>query len=355
MRIFLLALLFATVTSVTAQKKAAYPDGLYAEVMTSKGMIVMQLEFEKTPMTVASFVGLAEGTIENSVLPLGKPYYDGAKWHRVVPGHVIQCGIPANTTAGSPGYSFPNEIVFPELNHGRAGMVGMANGGAHTNGSQWYITLGDRSYLDPDYTVFGHVVKGLDVAPAITQDDVITTVKIVRVGKAANAFHPTTASFRAMVEAMKVTVADREAKKRADDEAYIQRTWPDAKPMLRMQVVTQGQGRSIAAGDTIKLRYKAQFPGGDSFVSTSDGGMPWFGDVPEVFEYTVGTTKVTPGFDAGIVGMRKGEKRVIVVSSEQAYGFQGYYPRERKGEKRFHVSPNQIIIYEVEVMEWNKP
>lgn len=351
MRTYLLALLCAFTAPVDAQKKPAYPDGLYAEVMTSKGLIVMQLEFEKTPMTVANFVGLAESTIENAVLPPGKPYFDGAKWHRVVPGHVIQCGIPANTSAGSPGYSFPNEIVFPELNHGRAGMVGMANGGAHTNGSQWYITLGDRSYLDPDYTVFGHVVKGLEVAPAITQDDLIITVKIVRVGKAASAFRPTTASFKTMVEAMKVTVAAKEAKKRTDDEAYIQRTWPDAKPMLRTQVVTQGQGRPISSGDTVNLRYKAQFPGGDSFVSTSDGGKPWFGDAPEVFKYRMGTTKVTPGFDAGIAGMRRGEKRVLVVSAEQAYGVQGYYPKERKGEKRFHVSPNQIIIYEVEVVE----
>ncbi len=129
-----------------------YPDGVYAEVTTNKGLIVLELEFEKTPMTAANFVGLAEGTIDNAAFAPGRPFFDGTKWHRVVAGHVIQCGIPVGGKAEDPGYEFPNEIVLPELNHGRAGMVNMANGGPHTNGSQWCITLGDRSYLDGDYT-----------------------------------------------------------------------------------------------------------------------------------------------------------------------------------------------------------
>jgi len=350
MRWFLLAVVFALSFSVGAQKKPAYPDGLYAEVMTSKGLIVLQLEFEKTPMTVSNFVGLAEGTIENSAVPLGKPYYDGSKWHRVVPGHVIQCGIPANTTAGGPGYSFPNEIVFPELNHSRAGMVGMANAGAHTNGAQWYITLADRSYLDPDYPVFGHVVKGLEIIPSITQDDFIKTVRIVRVGKTAEAFRPTTSAFKAMVEAMKVTVREKEERAKAEVEAFIQREWPDARTYMRYVVKQEGEGSRPSVGARMTLRYKAQIPGGESFVSTTDAGKPWYGAAPESFEFVVGSTSINPGFDAGVSRMRKGEKRVLIVPAEQAYGSQGYYPPERKGEKRFHVSPNQVIIYEVEVV-----
>src|SRR5271155_2556912 len=137
----------------SAGRQDGYSEGLYAELRTTKGLIVMQLEFEKTPMTVANFVGLAEGTIENKALPLGKPFFDGTVFHRVVPGHVIQAGRPVATETG-PGYTFPNEID-PTLNHGRAGMVGMANSGPHTNSSQFYVTLGDRSYLDGNYTVFG--------------------------------------------------------------------------------------------------------------------------------------------------------------------------------------------------------
>ena len=172
-------------------KKPKYPDGLYAEVTTNKGLIVLQLEFEKTPMTVSNFVGLAEGTISNTALPPVSPYFTGTRFHRVVPGHVIQCGIPSGATQG-PGYQFPNEIVLPDLGHGKAGMVTMANGGWHTNGSQWCITLGDRSYLDGDYTVFGHVIKGMEVVMAIVQGDEIQKIQIVRVGVAATAFHTIT-------------------------------------------------------------------------------------------------------------------------------------------------------------------
>ena len=259
MRLILLAFAQAIVLLAAAQKKPAYPDGLYAEVTTSKGLIVLQLEFEKAPVTVSNFVGLSEGTIENTALPPGKRYFDGAVWHRVVPGHVIQCGIPANSTAEDPGYSFPNEIVLPDLNHGRTGMVGMANGGAHTNGSQWYITLGDRSYLDGDYTVFGHVVKGLEVTTTIGQEDIIKTIRIVRVGKAASSFHPSTESFKAMAAAATIRIREQEANKKAEDEKYIQTTWPEAKNFLRYVVVTQGEGPRLAPGTKVRMRYKAQF------------------------------------------------------------------------------------------------
>ena len=171
-------------SSCAAEKDS---DGLYAEVTTHKGLIVMQLELEKTPMTVANFVGLAEGTIKNAAFAEGTPYFNGTKFHRVAPGHVIQCGIPAGSKAEGPGYEFPNEI-HPDLSHGRAGMVNMANSGPHTNAGQWCIMLGDRSYLDGDYTVFGRVVEGLDVVFSIAQGDEIQKVKIIRAGKAAKAF-----------------------------------------------------------------------------------------------------------------------------------------------------------------------
>jgi len=143
----------ALAAAVIPACRVKYQRGLYAEITTNKGLIVIRLEFEKTPMTVANFVGLAEGSIDNAALPPGTFYFNGSKWHRVVPGHVIQCGMPGDGKAEGPGYQFPNEIE-PSLNHDKAGMVGMASAGPHTNGSQWYITLGDRSYLNGNYTVF---------------------------------------------------------------------------------------------------------------------------------------------------------------------------------------------------------
>ncbi len=180
-----------------AQEEEPLPPGLYAELSTAKGLIVINLEFKRVPMTVANFVGLAEGTIRNQALPLGTPYYDGSAFHRVAPGHVIQAGSPVSEVASTPGYSIPNEID-PELSNGKEGMVGMVNGGPHTGKSQFYITLGDRSYLDGDYAVFGEVIRGMDVVRSIAQGDIIETVRIRRIGEEAGAFRPTTESFRQM-------------------------------------------------------------------------------------------------------------------------------------------------------------
>ena len=351
-RLLLLALASVVLITADAQKKRKekYSDGLYAEVTTSKGVIVLQLEFEKVPVAVASFVGLAEGTIENEVLALGQPYYNGSRWHRVMPGHVIQCGMPANSTAGSPGYEYPNEIV-QGLSHGAAGRVGVANGGPHTNGSQWYITLGDRSYLDGDYTVFGHVVSGLDYAFAITQEDLIQTVKIIRVGAAANSFHPNTLTFQKLVEVKKQETQQEERKQAEATEAYIRSQYPEAMPFFRQVITQPGTGMLPRPGEKLRVKYTGQIPGGDSFVSTSDNGKPWYGAAAEEFDFVVGTSRITPGVDAALGGMRKGEKRVLIMPAAQAYGANGYYPPERKGEKRFHVGPNRMIIYEVEVLE----
>ena len=144
---------------------------------TNKGLIVLFLEFKKVPMTTANFVWLAEGTIKNSALPEGTPYYDGTIFHRVVPNHVIQAGAPGGTEKSGPGYAYSNEI-HPKLSHNRAGILGVANGGPHTNGSQFYITLASQPGLDDQYTVFGQVTEGMDVVRSIALGDVMKSVTI---------------------------------------------------------------------------------------------------------------------------------------------------------------------------------
>jgi len=338
--------------------KPKYPDGLYAEVMTNKGLIVLQFEFEKTPMTVANYVGLAEGTIDNATFPPGRPYFDGTKWHRVVAGHVIQCGIPKSAKAGAdggPGYEFPNEIVLPDLNHGRAGMMNMANGGPHTNGSQWCITLSDRSYLDGDYTVFGHVVEGMDVVFKIAQGDEVESVRIVRVGQAAKAFRPTTASFRAMVEAAKVRVAEADARKKAEEDAAVQRNWPNAIALengLRYVVLREGLGKPPVNGQKMTVAYSGKcLLSGKAFVSTAEEGKPYWGETPAPFEFEVGKSKVNPGIDAALALMKKGERRLIIVPAALGYGTGGFYAKQRPNEKRFVISPNTLLVYEIEVID----
>src|SRR5207253_1650695 len=192
-KIWTLAALAAAGLAITTNaqdKKLA--EGVYAEMETSKGKIVLQLEFEKTPLTVANFVGLAEGTKNYTKTPgeppkaQGKPFYDGLKFHRVIPDFMIQGGDPQGNGGGGPGYQFRNEIE-PSLKHDRAGILSMANAGPDTNGSQFFITHKDTPWLDGKHTVFGHVVEGQDVVNKIAKGDTIKTVKILRIGDKAKA------------------------------------------------------------------------------------------------------------------------------------------------------------------------
>jgi len=350
-----LALALLAVAFSPACRSPKYAEGLYAEVTTNRGLIVLSLEFERTPMTAANFIGLAEGTIDNAAFPPGGPFFDGTKWHRVVPGHVIQCGIAAGGRAEDPGYEFPNEIVLPDLNHGRAGMVNMANGGPHTNRSQWCITLGDRSYLDGDYTVFGHVLEGMDVVMSIVQGDKIDALKIVRVGRRARAFRPTTASFKAMVEDAKARVIKADAERKAREDDLVATNWPGAvrgEDGVSSIILKEGRGEPPAPGATVKAVYVGKAPlAGKSFVSTADEGKPYWGETPEPFETTVGTPLVNPGLDAAVAQMKKGEKRLLIIPSDQGYKTSGFYAKQRPGEKRFVISPNALLVYEVEVLD----
>ncbi len=165
------------------------PDGLYAEVQTDKGNILLFLEFQKTPLTVANFVGLAEGKIDNSAKPPGTAFYDGLKFHRVIPDFMIQGGDPLGTGSGDAGYSFKDEF-HSDLKHTGPGILSMANSGKNTNGSQFFITHKATSWLDGDHAVFGHVVEGQDVVNLIVKNDTIKHIKIIRKGKAVKKYDP---------------------------------------------------------------------------------------------------------------------------------------------------------------------
>ena len=349
-----LVLIAAATLSGALACRSKYPRGLYAEVSTNKGLIVMRLEFEKTPMTVANFVGLAEGSIDNAALPPGVFYFNGSKWHRVVPGHVIQCGKPGDGKIEGPGYQFPNEID-PSLNHDKEGMVGMANGGPHTNGSQWYITLADRSYLNANYTVFGEVIQGMDVVKAIVQGDDVIGVKIVRIGRTAGQFRPTTASFKKMVAEAEARVAKETAERKAREEEAVQAGWPKAlagENGIRFVIAREGAGKPAVPGGIVKASYSGKvLLTGAAFISTGDAGKPYRGEAPEAFEFEVGKTKLNVGLDAALAQMKKGEKRTLILPAEQAYGRNGFYAKQRPNEKRFVIAPFSTLVYEIEVLD----
>lgn len=192
-KFFILTLLISTAGIMSAQNQndptKDLPDGLYANMQTSKGDILLYLEYQKTPLTVANFVGLAEGKIENTAKPLGTPYYDGLKFHRVIADFMIQGGDPSGNGSGGPGYKFKDEFRT-DLKHDKAGILSMANAGAFTNGSQFFITHKETPWLDGKHAVFGHVVSGQDVVNAIQQGDTINHIEIIRKGKDVKKYDP---------------------------------------------------------------------------------------------------------------------------------------------------------------------
>jgi cyclophilin family peptidyl-prolyl cis-trans isomerase len=199
------AVLVASLGMVQAAEDKKMADGLYAEFNTTKGKILVQLEFEKTPLTVANFVGLAEGTknydkVGEDPKPQGKPFYDGLTFHRVIPNFMIQGGDPAGSGSGGPGYTFRNEID-PSLKHFGPGILSMANTPRPaSNGSQFFITHVATPWLDGKHSVFGHVVEGQDVVNKIVQGDKMNSVKILRVGDKAKAFKSDEAAFQALLK-----------------------------------------------------------------------------------------------------------------------------------------------------------
>ncbi len=142
------------------------PEGLYAELKTTRDTILLLLEFERAPLTAANFVGLAEGTIAFANRPAGRPFYDGLSFHRVVADFMIQGGDPLENGTGGPGYRFPDELS-PELRHDGPGVLSMANSGPDSNGSQFFITHQATPWLDGFHAVFGRVVRGQEVVSAI--------------------------------------------------------------------------------------------------------------------------------------------------------------------------------------------
>ena len=224
MKKLLIPILFLFAMNLDAQKD----PGMYAKFKTSKGEILLKLEFQKCPMTVCNFVSLAEGTMDNTAKAKGTPFYDGLKFHRVIDNFMIQGGDPAGNGTGGPGYKFEDEID-PSLKHTGPGILSMANAGPGTNGSQFFITHVATAWLDGKHTVFGSVVTGMEVVNAIKQDDMIESVKIIRVGKDAEAFKTGTDAMNGYRMAIAEKAMNAAKNQNAEFENWVKVNHPTAK------------------------------------------------------------------------------------------------------------------------------
>jgi len=316
---------------------AKQADGMYAKFETSKGDIYTVLEYKKTPMTVANFVGLTEGKIKNTAKEEGVAYYDGLKFHRVIPNFMIQGGCPLGTGTGGPGYKFADEFDS-SLKHVGPGILSMANAGPETNGSQFFITHVETPWLDGKHTIFGRVIEGQDVVNKIAGNDALNKVVILRKGKEAEAFDALKVfEFeRGNVGAKAAAKAKEEEAARAIANAAALKRFENAKTTtsgLKYIIEKEGSGESPKATDQVSVFYRGTFTNGEEF----DGNL---GKNPISF----GLNQVIPGWTEGLQLMKPNGKAVFYIPYALAYGANGY-----PGV----IPPKSDLIFEVELLKAN--
>jgi len=329
----------AAILALTASCSAgpALPEGLYARVGTDKGSVLLKLEFERAPLTVGNFAGLAEGKLDATG---GKRFYDGLTFHRVEPGIVVQGGDPRGDGTGGPGYRFADELS-PELKHDSAGVLSMANSGPGTNGSQFFITLKPMPWLDGRHSVFGRAVEGMDVVERIAPGDRISKVEILRVGKAARAFSCDQASWDERAARAEAAARKQAEERRQADLALIARKWPELAPDadgIYQKVLKAGSGPSPRAGAAVSCLYKGMLLDGTVFDESR-----LHANVP--LSFALGAGQVIPGWDKVVPAMRKGERRLVILPPELGYG-----PRSVGGL----ISPNSFLVFELELARIGK-
>ncbi|SNZ00372.1 peptidylprolyl isomerase [Flagellimonas pacifica] len=345
-----------------SSKYADLGDGIFADIQTSRGDIIVKLEHEKTPVTVANFVALAEGSspfVSDSLK--GKKYYDGIIFHRIIKDFMIQGGDPSGTGRGNPGYKFKDEF-HDSLAHTKKGILSMANSGPKTNGSQFFITHKETPWLDGKHTVFGEVVSGMDVVDTIANVEVLTPankpkvnvimnkVEIVRNGKEAKKFDA--------VQIMTDYFAQEEAaeaanKKMMEDfvaELAKQKEEAEETPSgLKIYTLVKGEGEQPKVGQKVLVNYAGWLPNGTLFDSNLEEVATKFnkfdsrrkqggGYMSVPMDYSP-EARLFPGFREALLTMKVGDKIRAFLPSHLGLGPQGGGP----------IPPNSDLIFDLEI------
>jgi cyclophilin family peptidyl-prolyl cis-trans isomerase len=369
-------------TKASANKTAVTTpviDGIFVTFSTTKGDITAQLEYEKTPVTVANFIALAEGknTFVTDDKLKAKPFFDGLKFHRVIPNFMIQGGDPSGSGSAGTGYSFKDE--FTDLKFDQGGILAMANSGPATNSSQFFITHKDTPWLNGKHTIFGHVTGGMNVVNTIAQDDVITKVTITRKGTLAKKFDAPKvfsdyflnktedAKKQALINTenkAKEAAAEAEIKKAsmekyapviASKKAYfatVKATATTTPSGLTYKIVQKGTDVKPIDGSTFYFHYAGYFEDGSLFDSSYEDVNKTYGKYDEnraaqngyqAFPFQAGKKDgMIPGFLEGLSLMSYGDKVVLFIPSNLAYGERG---------AGGVIPPNATLIFEMEMLE----
>ena len=333
-------------------------DGLYANFQTSKGNMIVKFEDKKAPVTVANFVGLAEGKIENKAKAKGVPFYDGTIFHRVIKDFMIQGGDPKGTGMGDPGYKFDDEKN--DLQHTGKGILSMANSGPNTNGSQFFITEIATPWLDGKHTIFGAVVKGLEVVDTIAnvekgaQDKPKTDVVLEKVSvftkgddyknyDAAKLFGEGKGKIQ---DSNKAATAKIEADKKKKEEEFAanqQKLVDDLKAGMQAtpsglyyKITKTTDGVSPQRGEEVAVHYAGKLVDGTEFDSSFKRNQPI--DIP------IGVGQVIKGWDEGIMMLKEGETATLLIPSDLGYGSKG---------AGGVIPPNAWLIFDVELVKVN--
>jgi cyclophilin family peptidyl-prolyl cis-trans isomerase len=338
----LLILLYSSYAISQKQLK----NGIYVEFNTTKGKILCILEHEKTPMTVANFVGLVEGKFKVGDSVFKKPFYNGLKFHRVIKDFMIQGGDPLGNGSGGPGYKFPDEIVA-DLKHSGPGILSMANSGPATNGSQFFITHKETPWLDGKHTVFGHVIEGQEVVNLIEQNDEMKEVKIIRIGRDAKKFKATDVFNKYYTKFLGDEKKKQELYTKLgamSQEEYKNYMYNEVKSIYPNAVLSptglvyiiesEGTGEKAQKGNEVTIHYNGTLRlDGKKFDSSYDRNQP----MP--FKYL--ENRMIPGFEEGVGLIGTRGKAKLIIPYYQAYGAQG-----RPGV----IPPYSDLVFDIEIL-----
>lgn len=330
--------------NVDKQTYEGLNDGLYANLQTSQGNMLVKFEEEKSPVTVANFIGLAEGKIDNNKKPKGVPFYDGTIFHRVIQDFMIQGGDAQGTGMGDPGYKFEDEKN--DLKHTGKGILSMANSGPNTNGSQFFITQVPTPWLDGKHTVFGKVVEGEEVIDKIAgvekgpQDKPKTDVVLEKVSvfSKGNQYKDYDAAKVFNEGKGKIQESNREFLRKQEAEAAkqleeLKQGMETTASGLMYKITKKGSGPKVEQGQMVAVHYAGRLTNGMEFDNSFKRGEP--------IEFPVGTGRVIRGWDEGLLLLNVGDEATLLIPSNLGYGERG---------ASGIIPPNAWLIFDVQVM-----